>query len=163
MTRAQSVLAELRHWREMHFRIRLFERRFGMKLALREVAIANMERLAKLLILVLMCGPSLAQHVHPTETITGATAEFYETWKRPDQPNISCCNRMDCYPTEARFSSGHWRAKRREDGAWLTVPASKIEQNRDSPDGRNHLCAPPPGREGSYENGVICFIGGAGG
>jgi hypothetical protein len=120
-------------------------------------------KLAPLLCLVALCGPALGQHMHGHEVIPGNVGKFYEGWMRPDSPTISCCNLMDCYPTEAKFESGRWRAKRREDGAWLTVPASKIEQNRDSPDGRNHLCAPPPSRASAYENGVICFIAGAGG
>lgn len=119
----------------------------------------------RVLALALLLVPSLAaaqDHQHPTETITGDQAKFYETWKRPDSPTISCCNLADCYATEARMQNGRWRARRREDGKWLTVPASKIELNRDSPDGRNHLCAPPPDRASAYENGVICFIAGAG-
>jgi len=27
---------------------------------------------------------------------------FYSTWMMPDHPNVSCCNKQDCYPTEAR-------------------------------------------------------------
>lgn len=83
--------------------------------------------------------------------------KFYETWMMPDAPHISCCNEKDCYPTEARKTPTGWEAKRREDGKWLRIPESKIERNRDNPDGRNHLCAPPP--DGDR---VFCFIlGGA--
>jgi hypothetical protein len=34
-------------------------------------------------------------------------------------------------------------AKRSEDGEVHSIP-QKMERNRDNPDGRNHLCAPPP-------------------
>lgn len=73
-------------------------------------------------------------------------------------PNSSCCNKMDCYPTEARFRGGKWYALRREDHRWIVVPPAKIELNRDSPDGRNHLCAPPP----AIGDVPFCFIAGSG-
>lgn len=103
------------------------------------------------------------EHRHPSEVITGDVGKFYESWHRPDLPKEPCCNRADCYSTQARFSGGRIQAKRREDGKWLNIPATKIETGRDSPDGRNHLCAPPPDREHVYPDGVICFIAGAGG
>lgn len=101
------------------------------------------------------------QHFHPPQDAE-LHERFYSTWMRPDKPSVSCCNLEDCYPTEARFHNGTWFAKRREDGKWLAVPPAKIEHNRDSPDGRNHLCAPKPAYEASYENGVICFKAGGG-
>jgi hypothetical protein len=51
---------------------------------------------------------------------------------------------------------GKVQALHRESGEWIDVPPEKIEQNRDSPDGRNHLCA-------STEKFVFCFVAGAGG
>jgi hypothetical protein len=115
------------------------------------------------LALALVAGPAVADHQHPTETITDEVGRFYAGWMRPDRPNISCCDRKDCYATEARFVNGQWQALRREDGKWLTIPESKIERNREMPDARAHLCAPPPQSESLYENGVICFGSGAGG
>lgn len=111
---------------------------------------------------LVLSGPAWGQsHNHPPQdAYTHDT--FYKTWMRPDAPNSSCCDKKDCYPVEARFRSGVWLAKRREDGKWLTVPPEKIERNRSSPDGRNHLCAPIPAYEAGYKNGVICFIPGAG-
>jgi hypothetical protein len=78
----------------------------------------------------------------------------------PDNPDLSCCGQYDCYPTEARNENGVWFAKRREDGQWLRVPPEKVEHNRDSPDGRSHLCAPGPER--AYLADVFCFIAGNG-
>jgi hypothetical protein len=40
------------------------------------------------------------------------------------------------------------------------VPPQKIERNRDNPDGRNHVCMPPPSH--SQAGSVFCFsLGGA--
>jgi hypothetical protein len=99
-------------------------------------------------------------HAHPPED-EALHEKFYSSWMMPDNPARSCCNKADCYPTEARFHHGHWQARRREDGKWLFVPEAKIEQRRDSPDGRNHLCAPPP--SASYPpDTVFCFSLGSG-
>jgi hypothetical protein len=52
-------------------------------------------------------------------------------------------------------------AKRREDGKYIPVPPEKVERNRDNPDGRNHLCAPPPNVFHPSDT-VFCFaLGGA--
>lgn len=115
-----------------------------------------------LALLALATAAQAQEHRHPVADLE-MHDKFYSTWMRPDMPTQSCCNKADCYPTEARMQGGRWQAKRREDGKWLSIPATKIEQNRDSPDGRNHLCAPPPDRERVYDSGVICFIAGVGG
>jgi len=102
------------------------------------------------------------QHQHPKQD-EEIHNRFYSTWMMPDDPHRSCCNRRDCYPTEARYQDGVWYAKRREDGKWLRVPAEKVEQNRDSPDGRSHICAPPPSESSSYApDTVFCFKEGGG-
>ena len=93
------------------------------------------------------------EHHHPPQD-AGIHTRFYNTWMMPDSPAVSCCHDRDCYPTEARKIGDRWEAKRREDGQWLVVPPAKIEQNRDNPDGRNHLCAPPP----SHGATVYCFM-----
>jgi hypothetical protein len=105
-----------------------------------------------------LISPAFAQaHHHPPEHAQ-LHENFYRDWMRPDQPTVSCCNLKDCYPTEARFTNGKWFARRREDGNWLFVPPTKIELNRDSPDGRNHMCAHPPGAS----DVPLCFIPGGG-
>jgi len=90
---------------------------------------------------------------------------FYSTWETKN--GDSCCNDEDCYPTAAEFDSrvGLWKAKRREDGRWLLVPKYVFDPDTDeawSPDGRPHLCAPPPEPEnnGDLET-VRCFKPGA--
>ena len=87
---------------------------------------------------------------------------FYSTWHMPDNPAFSCCGNADCYPTEIKSVDGKIYAKRREDGKYILIPPQKIERNRDNPDGRNHLCAPPPGFAKNPVDTVYCFaLGGA--
>jgi hypothetical protein len=87
--------------------------------------------------------------------------KFYSTWRMPDKPSASCCNDADCYPTEIKYVDGNIYAKRREDGQYIRVPPEKVERNRDNPDGRNHLCAPPPSAFRPSDT-VFCFaLGGA--
>lgn len=85
--------------------------------------------------------------------------KFYQNWMMPNDPSRSCCNKADCYPTEIQMRHGEVYARRREDGKWLHIPASKIERHRDNPDGRNHLCAPPPS---AGPDTVFCFALGGG-
>ena len=87
--------------------------------------------------------------------------KFYSTWHMPDHPWIGCCNDADCYPTEIKYVDGNIYAKRREDGKYIPVPAEKVERNADNPDGRNHLCSPPPNGLPPADT-VFCFaLGGA--
>ena len=87
--------------------------------------------------------------------------KFYSTWHMPDHPSTSCCNDADCYPTEIEYVDGNIYAKRREDGKYILIPPEKAERNRDNPDGRNHLCAPPSNVSHTSET-VFCFaLGGA--
>jgi hypothetical protein len=87
--------------------------------------------------------------------------KFYSSWHMPDHPATSCCNDADCYPTEIKYVDGNIYAKRREDGKFILVPPEKVERNRDNPDGRNHLCAPPPNFSRTSDM-VYCFaLGGA--
>jgi hypothetical protein len=51
-------------------------------------------------------------------------------------------------------------AERREDGKYILIPSQKIERNRDNPDGRNHLCAPPLALS-QTDNGHCVALGGA--
>jgi hypothetical protein len=104
---------------------------------------------------------ALAQeHRHPPQD-EPLHERFYSTWYMPDNPSRSCCNKADCYPTEVKFQHGQWYALRREDRKYIPVPWQKVELNRDNPDGRNHLCAPPP--TASYpRDTVFCFALGSG-
>jgi len=115
-----------------------------------------------LIALLALTTAALAQERHHPAADIPIHEKFYSTWYMPDEPTKSCCNKMDCYPTEIRFVGGSIFAKRREDGRWLKIPANKVERNRDNPDGRNHLCAPMPSQ--AYpDDTVFCFALGTGG
>ena len=89
--------------------------------------------------------------------------KFYKTWMMPDNRAISCCHDQDCQPAEARqLPNGQWEARQEGDtGNFTPIPAKKIEQDRDSPDGRNHLCGRRLGISADFY--VYCFILGNGG
>jgi hypothetical protein len=94
------------------------------------------------------------EHHHPPEHAQ-IHDSFYKSWMRPDMPTISCCDKKDCAPAEARMQNGQWVARKFGETIWYRIPAAKVELNRDSPDGRNHLCA--------MDAMVFCFVAGAGG
>ena len=90
-------------------------------------------------------------------THEGAVGRFYQSWKMPDAPKISCCSNEDCGPVASRVVDGKWQAKVGDD--WITIPDYKIEQDKDSPDGMSHLC----GRRSAFGDfSVFCFIRGSG-
>jgi hypothetical protein len=125
---------------------------------------ANGRHLFFVILMIAACfhpSPARAQDHHHPPADAAIHEQFYSTWMMPDRPGLSCCNRQDCYPTEVRFRDGYWEAKRREDGAYIRVPWEKVEQNRDNPDGRNHVCMPPPDR-GVQGREVFCFALGSG-
>ena len=116
-------------------------------------------------VLALLLSPAAAQqrheHHHPPQDAQ-LHEKFYSTWYMPDNPIRSCCNKADCYPTEIKVVGSSIYARRREDGKYILVPAHKVEQNRDNPDGRNHICAPPPGAISYPPDTVFCFSLGGG-
>ena len=105
--------------------------------------------------------PTLAQERHHPAADMALHEKFYSTWFMPDEPNKSCCNKADCYPTQVKFHDGQWWAMRREDGKYIPIPWRKVEINRNNPDGRNHLCAPPPSSYHAPDT-VFCFALGGG-
>jgi hypothetical protein len=118
-------------------------------------------RVGMTLAVLAFAAPAEAQHRHPAQD-TAIHEKFYSTWRMPDRPYASCCNKGDCYPTEIQIVGGTIFAKRREDGKFIAVPAAKIERNRDNPDGRSHLCAPPPSAASYAPDTVFCFSLGLG-
>jgi hypothetical protein len=77
---------------------------------------------------------------------------FYSKLKRNDGQG-SCCNLMDCRPTQSRIVGDHYEVK--VDGVWMPVPYEKIN-NVVAPDGGAHVCAP---RQVGPNKGIIfCVI-----
>jgi hypothetical protein len=77
---------------------------------------------------------------------------FYSKLKRNDGQG-SCCNLMDCRPTQSRMVSDHYEVM--IDGEWVPVPNDKIN-NVVAPDGGAHVCAP---RQVGPNKGVLfCVI-----
>ncbi len=105
--------------------------------------------------------PGRAQEHHHPAADAELHEKFYSTWMMPDKPERSCCNKSDCYPAEVRYQDGFWEARRREDGRYIRIPWEKIEQRRDNPDGRSHVCMPPPNR-GYRDDEIFCFSLGGG-
>ena len=64
---------------------------------------------------------------------------FYSTTRMPDHPPVSCCNDVDCYPTEMRYVDGNIHAERGENGTYIALPPEKAERNGENPDGRHHF------------------------
>jgi hypothetical protein len=62
---------------------------------------------------------------------------FYSKLKRNDGQG-SCCNLMDCRPTQSRMVSDHYEVK--VEGGRTPIPYDKIN-NVVAPDGGAHVCA----------------------
>lgn len=134
-------------------------RRWDRRLALRVDVAVRSDRIGCLIIVVaflvaiMFIVAAHAQEHHPQ----AIHEKFYSTWMMPDAPATSCCHNQDCSPAPSRFANNHWEAKHNE--FWIPIPPNKVEQNRDSPDGRSHLCG-RPGPIGEFT--VFCFIRGTG-
>ena len=113
-------------------------------------------------ILILAVGPAIAQEGHHPSRDQAIHERFYSTWMMPQNRNVSCCHNEDCSPAEARLEDGNWIARKVGEVDWAYVPPEKIEYDRDSPDGRSHLCGRHFFRNGHDELTVFCFIPGAG-
>jgi hypothetical protein len=92
-------------------------------------------------------------------THDGAAGRFYQTWMQPDAPWVLCCHDEDCAPAQSRFVDGHWEARWNETDPWVVIPAAKVEQDRETPDGRSHMCGR---RARTGEMYVFCFVRGGG-
>lgn len=110
---------------------------------------------------------ALAQQSHHPSQDQAIHERFYSTWMMPDNRSVSCCDNQDCSPAESRIENGEWVARKvgRND-SWTVVPPEKVERDRESPDGRSHLCSrritwPWTSKLGLGE-AVFCFIPGTG-
>src|SRR5215471_15894381 len=77
--------------------------------------------------------------------------DFYSRLKRND--GGSCCNLLDCRPTQSRTIGDHYEVK--VDGEWVPVPNDKIN-NVVAPDGGAHVCAPR--QLGSNKGVLFCVV-----
>jgi hypothetical protein len=115
-------------------------------------------------VLIVMLFPPIflkGQELHHHEGMTAELDRFYSYWLQPNQGLqrvMGCCSHIDCYPVEARFDGTNWWYKHRESGRFLPVPIDKVEHlqsdPKESPDGRNHVCASKSGH-------VYCFVAGS--
>jgi hypothetical protein len=131
---------------------------------LRPLFLKRVDMLRIIALLALFISPVFAQEHHAGHPAADIPIheKFYSTWFMPDQPTKSCCNQADCYPTQVKFEDGHWSAQRREDGKFIPIPWQKVEQNRDNPDGRSHVCMPPATATYYPPNTIFCFTLGGG-
>jgi hypothetical protein len=77
---------------------------------------------------------------------------WYQKLMRPDVPHMSCCNRQDCTPTQAKLVDGKWRALKA--GRWITIPNEKIN-SEESVDSQAHICWYP---STIATDDVLCFV-----
>ena len=77
---------------------------------------------------------------------------FYSKLNRNDGKG-SCCNLMDCRPTQSRMVGDHYEVK--VDGQWTPVPDDKINHVV-APDGGAHVCAPR--QEGLNKGVLFCVV-----
>jgi hypothetical protein len=117
--------------------------------------------LAALVLFLLAAAAFGQEHGHPPQDLE-IHEKFYSNWMRPDNPTSSCCSLHDCYPTEYKRYGDTWFFKHRETGEWRVIHSEKMENfrpdqenARESPDGRNHVCASP-------YNQVYCGVLGTG-
>ena len=116
---------------------------------------------AALVALIMVLGVHFAhaqEHRHPPEH-QDLHEKFYSNWMMPDNRNVSCCHGEDCKPAQSRRLNGKWQSRHSDADEWTDIPEYKIETERDSPDGRSHLC----GRKGWFGMSVFCFLPAAGG
>ena len=102
-------------------------------------------------VVVFLCTNAVAQEGHYGLGHDKWHDGFYSTLKRND--GGSCCNLMDCRPTQSRMIGDHYEVK--VDGAWMPVPSNKIN-NVIAPDGGAHVCAPK--QEGVNKGVLFCVV-----
>lgn len=101
--------------------------------------------------------PAFAQHQHPPQD-QAIHERFYKDWMMPDAPFVSCCNEKDCKPAQSKFENDGWLARWKDEDPWFPVPASKVDETRDSPDGRSHMCGAYVRYSAVFV--VFCFVRG---
>ena len=115
--------------------------------------------------LILAASSAIAQQHHHPPKDQAIHERFYSTWMMPDNRTVPCCNNEDCSPAETRVEDGNWVARKvGGDGYWTVIPPAKVEHDRESPDGRSHLCSRrinwPWTLKLGLGDSVFCFIPG---
>jgi hypothetical protein len=104
------------------------------------------------LLFMFLCYGAAAQEGHYGVGHEKWHGGFYTKLKRNDGQG-SCCNLMDCRPTQSRMVGDHYEVK--IDGEWTLVPNNKIN-NMVAPDGGAHVCAPR--QVGPNKGVVFCVV-----
>jgi hypothetical protein len=102
--------------------------------------------------LIASCVPALAQDGHHGVGHDKWHAGFYSKLMRKDGKG-SCCNLIDCSPTQSRMADDHYEVK--VEGVWTRIDQSVI-QNVSAPDGGAHVCAPK--QQGANKGVVYCVV-----
>jgi hypothetical protein len=81
----------------------------------------------------------------PVSTIFVENAhDGYEKWMQPHRPTVSCCNKQDCEPVEARYDEKRGTYQAYIEGEWRDIPAMIILDTKKpeniNPDGSFHAC-----------------------
>ena len=109
-------------------------------------------RLLGCAIFLLLCASATAQEGYYGVGHDKWHQGFYSKLKRNDGQG-SCCNLMDCRPTQIRTVGNRYEVK--VDGEWTPVPNDKINDVV-APDGGAHVCAPM--QEGRNKGVLFCVV-----
>ena len=101
---------------------------------------------------VFLCESASAQEGYYGADHDNWHQNFYSKLQRNDGRG-SCCNLLDCRPTQSRMIDDHYEVK--VDGEWVRVPVDTIN-NVVAPDGGAHVCAPR--QEGRNKGVLDCVI-----
>jgi hypothetical protein len=101
---------------------------------------------------VFLCESALAQEGYYGADHDNWHQNFYSKLQRNDGHG-SCCNLMDCRPTQSRMVGDHYEVK--VDGEWVPVSNNTIN-NVVAPDGGAHVCAPQ--QIGRSKRVIFCVI-----
>jgi hypothetical protein len=166
--KAAAIARQFAYFRTLQKNLRLYETLYGDVCGvsmLRRHVIEEMRRLAKLMrygvaacALMLIATAALAQDVghrhHPAADMP-LHEKFYSGWYMPDNPT----NRAASKPTATRQRSNTRAAfctpGAVKTGAGCGFQRRRSSMHRDNPDGRNHICAPPPKHQLSGWDGLL--------
>ena len=105
-----------------------------------------------------MCGAATRSPGTAKAPISSSLLPTHDRWhedfclKLNRNDGGTCCNLMDCRPTQSRMVGDHYEVK--VDGEWTPVPNDKIN-NVVAPDGGAHVCAP---RQVGPNKGVLFCV-----